>query len=70
MNIDIRKSIVANFQDADSEEIKDAIVSSIHDKDEVTLPGLGVFFELIRQNSTNDEQEKMIEKLKQNLNQS
>ena len=44
MNIDIRKSVVDNFKDSDIEDIKDSIEISINDKDEITLPGLGVFF--------------------------
>lgn len=47
MNIDIRKNIINNFKDVPSKEIKESIDSSINDKEEITLPGLGVFFELI-----------------------
>lgn len=47
MNIDIRKNIINNFKDVPNEEIKESIESSITDKEEITLPGLGVFFELI-----------------------
>ena len=36
-----------NFKDAGIDEIKASIVSSIHDGKEITLPGLGVFFELL-----------------------
>ena len=56
MNIDIRKSIINNFKDSSKEEICDSINSSIDEKDEITLPGLGVFFEILWQNS--DEKEK------------
>lgn len=54
MNIDIRKNIISNFKDVNKEEIIASINSSINDKEEITLPGLGVFFELIWQ-SANDE---------------
>ena len=50
MNIDIRKSIINNFKDSDINEIKKSIESSINEMDEITLPGLGVFFEIIWKN--------------------
>ena len=36
-----------NFKGASKEDIKASIVSSFNDKDEITLPGLGVFFGII-----------------------
>ena len=51
MNIDIRKNIIDNFKGASTDEIKTSITSSIEEKEEVTLPGLGVFFELLWKNS-------------------
>ena len=51
MNIDIRKSIYKNFTDTNEKEIRDSIESSIQEQDEITLPGLGVFFEVIWQHS-------------------
>ena len=50
MNIDIRVSIINNFKNSSVEEIKNSIERSIFDKDEITLPGLGVFFEIIWKN--------------------
>ena len=47
MNVDIRKSIKDNFKDSDTSEIKVSIESSIQDNQEITLPGLGVFFEIM-----------------------
>ena len=44
MNIDIRGHILNNFKDASIDDIRSSIVDSINDRDEVTLPGLGVFF--------------------------
>lgn len=44
MNLDIRKYIHKNFESTSKEEIKESINSSINEKEEVTLPGLGVFF--------------------------
>ena len=47
MNIDIRKSIINNFKENNYDEIKNSIESAIKDQEEITLPGLGVFFELL-----------------------
>ena len=50
MNIDIRKSIINNFKDSSLEEIKESIASSIKDSEDITLPGMGVFFEILWKN--------------------
>ena len=55
MNINIRKSIIDNFKNTSKEDIVASINEAINDKDEITLPGLGVFFEILWQNSSNDE---------------
>ncbi len=67
MNISIRNSIKNNFKDSDQDEIKQAINSSMNDKEEITLPGLGVFFEILWQNSDEATQNKIIETIKNNI---
>ena len=67
MNIDIRKTIMENFKNAETEEIKTSINSSIEEGEEVTLPGLGVFFELLWKNSDENEQEYILNTLKKVL---
>lgn len=57
--MDIRGYIKNNFKDDDESSIKESIEESIKDKDEVLLPGLGVFFELVW-NSSNEEEKKNI----------
>ena len=47
MKIDIRKSIINNFKDASEDEFASSISSSIEEHNEITLPGLGVFFEVL-----------------------
>ena len=47
MDINIRESIKKNFKESNINEIRESIVSSIKDNDEITLPGLGVFFEIL-----------------------
>lgn len=67
MNISIRQHILNNFNDADEKEIKKSIEQSINDKDEITLPGLGVFFEILWSSSTDNDREKIIDILFKNL---
>lgn len=68
MNIDIRKSIKDNFNDADISEIKASIESSIEESQEITLPGLGVFFEILWKNSDMDLKEVIIKNIQLGLN--
>lgn len=67
MNISIKKHIMDNFKDASKEDIRSSILSSFNDKDEITLPGLGVFFSLVWQKSSTDEQERILDILKNSL---
>ena len=61
--IDIRKSIKDNFKGASIDEIRASIDSSITEGDEVTLPGIGVFFELLWNSSNDDEKDFILKKL-------
>lgn len=67
MNIDIRSSIKDNFKGASSDEIKASISSSINEGDEVTLPGIGVFFEILWASCSDDERDFILKKLEQEL---
>lgn len=67
MNIDIRKSIINNFKNCTDNDIEDAINSSIKDGDEITLPGLGVFFEILWKNSTKDDHLFIINSIEKGL---
>ena len=60
MNIDIRKYIISNFKEDSKENIKISITESINSHDEDPLLGLGVFFELLWNNSNQDQQENII----------
>lgn len=63
MNISIRSHILNNFKNASSEDIRDSIVDSIKDGDEVTLPGLGVFFDVLWSSSSEEEKKSIIDKI-------
>ena len=67
MDIDIRKSIINNFQNSNIDEIKKSIQESINDKEEITLPGLGVFFEILWNNSDDTKKDYILQTLKKGL---
>lgn len=67
MDINIRKHIINNFKDSDLNEIKEAIDVSISEKDEVTLPGLGVFFEILWNNSNEELKNTILDNIKKGL---
>ena len=68
MDIDIRKSIINNFKGSNIEEIKEAIESAVKDNDEITLPGIGVFFEILWKNSDKEKKDYILNTLKKGLN--
>ncbi len=67
MDIDIRKHIISNFKGANNDEIKASIEASLDKKDEITLPGLGVFFEVLWENSDENSREYILNTLKNSL---
>lgn len=60
MNLDIRSHIINNFKGDDINVLRDAIEESIKNNDEITLPGMGVFFELVWQKADDDTKEKIL----------
>ena len=60
MNLDIRSHIINNFKGDDINVLRDAIEESIKNNDEITLPGMGVFFELVWQKADNDTKDKIL----------
>lgn len=68
MNISIKEHIMNNFKGASKDDIKESITSSFNDRDEITLPGLGVFFGLVWSKSSNDEKNRILDILKDSLN--
>ena len=65
--MDIRNYIIHNFKQNSTEEIKDSIEESIKEKEEITLPGLGVFFELLWTSSNSNLKQEILETLKSSL---
>ncbi len=67
MNIDIRKYVVDNFKETNLDDIEKAIEESIEKKEEVTLPGLGVFMEILWKQSTKEEKNNMLQVIRKGL---
>ena len=59
-NIDIRKYIIDNFKDDNEEKIKDSIETTIKFRDEDALIGLGVMFEILWNEMSDEERDKSI----------
>lgn len=60
MNLDIRSHIINNFKGDDINTLRAAIEESIENNDEITLPGMGVFFELVWQDAEEEVKEKIL----------
>ncbi|SDD40735.1 small acid-soluble spore protein I (minor) [Terribacillus halophilus] len=62
MDINIRSAIYANIKNNNEEQLEATIADSI-DGREVLLPGLGVLFELIWKNASDQEKQEMVDVL-------
>lgn len=67
MDINIRESIKNNFKESSIEDIKNSIEDSIKDNEEITLPGLGVFFEILWNNSEQEKKDYILETILKGL---
>ena len=67
MDIDIRQHIINNFKGDNYETLRRAIDEADKAQDEVTLPGLGVFFELIWENADNELKDTIINIIKKRV---
>jgi small acid-soluble spore protein I (minor) len=66
-NIDIREYIINNFKDESKEKIRDSIETTIKFKDEDALIGLGVLFELVWNNLSNEEKDHHIDLINKSI---
>ncbi|MBQ6495362.1 MAG: small acid-soluble spore protein SspI [Bacilli bacterium] len=66
-NIDVREYIINNFKNDDIMDIKQSIITSIESKDEDPLIGLGVLFEVMWNNSSEDEKLSILNNIKKGL---
>ena len=65
--MNIREHIINNFKGDDYNTLKEAIDESVESKDEITLPGLGVFFELIWENADQELKNELIDIIKKRV---
>ena len=66
-NIDIRNYIIENFKDDNIEKIRDSIETTINERDEDALIGLGVLFELLWNNLSQEEKDKSLNYINKNI---
>ena len=66
--MNIKDYIIQNFKDDNLETIEKAIDDSVNEYNEDTLPGLGIFFMLVWENSNKEGKNTILEKIKSNLN--
>lgn len=69
MNLNLRKAIISNISENDRSQLEATIVEAIQNGEEKMLPGLGVLFELIWQQSNSEDREEMIDALEQGVKQ-
>lgn len=67
MDINLRQAINQRVQGKDNDELTDIIEGSIG-SEEMALPGLGVLFEMIWNDSTDAARRKMVDTLHKHLN--
>ncbi|MBR3209436.1 MAG: small acid-soluble spore protein SspI [Bacilli bacterium] len=65
--MDIREYVINNFKGSGFDEISSSVRESVKDKDEVTLPGLGVLFELLWDNSDDNMRHNIISIIEKSL---
>lgn len=67
MNIDMRKYIIDNFKEDEINDIRISIEKSIKSKEEEPLIGLGVFFELLWNNSDENTKSQILNNIKRGI---
>jgi len=67
-SLDLRNAIMYKLNGSTPDELKETIVDAIESKEERTLPGLGVLFEILWQNSTPETQDQMLNTMAENIN--
>ncbi|WP_085991737.1 small acid-soluble spore protein SspI [Oceanobacillus senegalensis] len=69
MDLNIRKAILHNISNNNQDQLEETIVDAIQTGEEKMLPGLGVLFELIWNQSSEQDKQEMIEALEQGVKQ-
>ncbi|MDP4108102.1 MAG: small acid-soluble spore protein SspI [Bacillota bacterium] len=69
MNLNLRNAIIHNVSNNTQDQLEDTIVDAIQNGEEKMLPGLGVLFEVIWQNSSEQDKKEMLQTLESGLKQ-
>lgn len=67
MNLNLRNAVKQNVSGNSQDELRDTIVDAIQNGEEKMLPGLGVLFEVIWQNASDQDRVEMLEVLESGL---
>lgn len=67
MNLNLRNAIVQNVSGNTQAQLEDTIVDAIQRGEEKMLPGLGVLFEVIWNNSSEQDKKDMLQSLENGL---
>ncbi len=67
LNLNLRNAILSNIESNDQSQLEATIVDAIQSGEEKMLPGLGVLFELIWNQSDEQEKQEMVEALEQGV---
>lgn len=59
--MNIKEYIIKNLKECSIMDVKETVVASVNSNDEVVLPGLGVLFEMVWNNSDSTFQNEMVE---------
>lgn len=63
MDLNLRKAVIHNVSGNSQNQLEDTIVDAIQSGEEKMLPGLGVLFEIIWNQSSEDEKKEMLTNL-------
>ncbi|MCQ6273456.1 small acid-soluble spore protein SspI [Bacillus sp. V3B] len=67
MNLNLRNAIIDNVTGNTQDQLKDTIVDAIQNGEEKMLPGLGVLFEVIWKNCSDQDKQEMLQVLENGL---
>lgn len=67
MDLNLRNAVIHNVSGNSQDQLRDTIVDAIQTGEEKMLPGLGVLFEVIWNNSTEEEKKEMLKALENGL---
>ncbi|MGG0720214.1 small acid-soluble spore protein SspI [Robertmurraya massiliosenegalensis] len=67
MDLNLRNAIIHNVTGNSQDELRDTIVDAIQNGEEKMLPGLGVLFEIIWTNASEEDRQEMLQVLESGL---